>query len=136
MLFSRARRSGSSCSRRSRTAFSLASRARSRPACACAAVLTGDHHLLDRCRGTSPRLLHKPEATPTAHSSDAQRPTIPTPSPMPMPRTAHPPPRDPITSLAPHAFTDTVVTSARKRTDRVTIGKAQPHAAHHRFNRW
>jgi hypothetical protein len=48
MRLSRASWSGSSWRRRSRAAFSRLSRARSRPACACPAVLTGDHLFLHR----------------------------------------------------------------------------------------
>ncbi|PVG80816.1 hypothetical protein DDE18_21440 [Nocardioides gansuensis] len=66
MRLSRASWSGSSWSRRSPAAFSLASRARSRPACAPDAVFTGDHLCPDPMPRHMPLLLHKPEATPTS----------------------------------------------------------------------
>jgi hypothetical protein len=113
MRFSRASWSGSSRSRRSRAAFSLLSRARSRPFCARAAVLAGDYPFLDPL----PRPHHR-----VAFTSQKQRrpPPIGHPEPTLLPasrrdhRGAHHRSANPLTCLAPSAASVTTTRPQRR----------------------
>ena len=103
MRCSRASWSGSSRSRRSRAAFSRLSRARSRPACACAAVPIGDHLFLDRHVADIHRDPSQARSNPDRRRSDTLRSTTSTSRPALMLQLTT---AERLTTLAPHALSE------------------------------